>query len=333
MATELADIANDAGIKIGGYGDQVGGSGQVTQTQLTANDDLISQAINTKWPVVRKRVIKQFAALKAPFLETQKFADLGDDLKQDDVAISTISGTTTVIVETNEVHDKSTGNKVFLADIKGDGGVTDLNGTTKTVTVIDTTSFSLDSTTGLSGWDHTEDSGIVSKAPEMGGWRYAFNLPDDFFAIVRQTDEVATWQKGTRRTYQNKPILNIDGDGFLLLSNSLTNRNVDSAYIEYVIDQTTFAMFSPQFEECLAMLLAAELSPMVGRDTEFRQALLFEYEKSTVPKAMRDNQSNSDLTSRFVPDYSGGRSRGGVIPRKFSQLGTYTDAHGTVRQI
>lgn len=334
MSTELADIANDAGIKIGGFGDQVGGSGQVTAAQLTANDDLISQAINTKYPVVREKVIKEFAAMKCPFPETQKFADLGDDLKQDDVGISTITGTTTVTVVTGEVHSKATGDTVFLADIKGDGGVTDLNGTTKTIKVVSTTSFTLDSTTGLAAWDHTEDSGIVSKVPEMGGWTYAFALPSDFFAIVRQTNEFATRKHDTRRKYQCKTILNRDGNGFILLSNSLTNCDADSAYIEYVIDQTTFARFSPQFDECLAMMLAYELSPMVGKDYEFRVAMRLEYKKVTIPEAKRDNQSDSDLTSKFVPDYSGGRSSGGRIPpRKFSDLGTYVDAQGTVRQI
>ncbi|KKM80628.1 hypothetical protein LCGC14_1337950 [marine sediment metagenome] len=335
MSTVLADIANDAGIKIGGYGDQVGGSAQVTTAQLTANDDLISQAINTKYPVIRKQVIKEFAAMKCPFPETQKFADLGDDLKQDDVGISTIVSVGGVVTfTTKEEHELSVSDTRFFADIKGTL-VTSLNGTTKTVaTVPSTTTFTLTGVIGTTAWDHTEDSGIVSKVPEMGAWTYAFNLPSDFFALVRQTNEFATREQGTRRTYQSKPILNIDGDGFLLLSNSLTNCDADSAYIEYVIDQTTFAMFSPQFDECLAMLLAAELSPLVGRDTEFRQAMLVEYENRTIPKAKRDNQSDSDLTSKFVPDYSGGRSQGGVIPRrKFSDLGTFTDAEGNVRNV
>lgn len=309
MATELADIANNAGIKIGGFGDQIDGSGQVTAAQLTANTDRISQAINTKYPVVRKKVIKQFAALQCPFLETLKFADLGDDLKQDDVAISTITVAGGVVtVTTAEVHDKTTTDTTFLADIQGTGGVQGLNGTTKTVTVVTTTSFTLDGVTGLSTWDHTEDSGIVSKAPETGAWRCAFNLPSDFFVIVRQTDEVASFKYDTRRRYQNQHILNRDGNGFLLLSNNLTNLNRDSAYIEYIIDQTTFALFSPEYEECLAMLLAVELAPIVGRDTEFSDRLLLKYDQLTVPMAQAAIQSQIDNYSRDLPDYKGGRS-------------------------
>lgn len=308
MATELADIANDAGIKLGGFGDQSDGSSLITQAELTANTTALAKQINLKYPVVRKRVIKQFAALGSPFIETQKFADLGDDLKQDDIAISTISGTATVTVVTAEEHNRSTGNTVFLADIQGDGGVTDLNGTTKTVTVVDTTSFTLDNVTGLAAWDHTEDSGIVSKVPETGAWRLAFNLPSDFFVMVRQTDEVGSFKDGTRRKYQHRPILNRGGDGFLLLTNSLTNLNRDSAYIEYAIDQETFVLFSPEYEECIAMLLASELAPVVGKSTQFRQALLAEYKEVTIPECQVSIQSQSDNFSHDLPDYKGGRS-------------------------
>ena len=333
MATELADIANNSGLKLGGLGDQLDASGQVTQAQLDANTGRVEQAINTKWPIIRKRVIKQFAAEKSPFPETQKFADLGDDLKRDDVGITSITGTTTVTVVTDDDHDKVTGDTVFLADITGDGGITALNGTTKTVTVVSTTSFTLDSTTGLAAWDHTAGSGIVSKCPELGPWNYAFNLPSDYFALVRQTDELNYNQGGVRRTYQSGLILNIDGDGFLFVTNSLTNCNGDSAYIEYTIDQATFAIFSTQYEECLAMMLAYEISPMVGKNTEFRQQLLIEYGRVTVPKAKRDNESQSDKTSHYVAPYNGERGLSVETVRRGSRLGTYIAADGTRKSI
>lgn len=329
MATELADIANNAGIKIGGFGDQLDASGQITQTLLDTNADPVSQAINTKYPVVRKRVLKQFADLKSPFPETQKFADLGDDLKKDDISISTISGTTTVTVVTSKVHEKTTGDTVFLADIAGDGGITALNGTTKTVTVVDTLTLTLDSTVGLSAWDHTDGTGIVSKVPEMGAWNYAFTLPSDFFALVMQTDEAYYTRQGVRTQYQCDKILNIDGDGFLLVTNFLTNCDADSAYIEYCIDQTAFAMFSSQLEEALAMMLAYELCPIVGKNLETRQAILVEYRRTTVPGTLMANQAQTNKTSKHVPDYSGGRSEGGVVPVKGrGNLGTYVTATG-----
>jgi hypothetical protein len=311
----LVDIANNAGGKIGGFGDQVTGEALITAALLTADDDKVSQWINIKYPVVRKKVIADFAAMGCPFRETLKFADLGDDIKADDVDISTVvSSGGVVTVTTDSAHGRSTGDTVFLADIEGTL-VDSLNGTTPTITVVDTTSFTLDSVTGTASWDHTEDTGIVSYCPEMGSWNYAFNLPSDYFAMVRHCDESYTSdadytvRKGVRKEYQYQTILNKDGDGLLLLTNDLTNSDTDSAYIEYCIDQTDFDLFSPALEECIAMLLAVELCPILGRNLEVRQRLLVEYEQITVPEAKRNIQSQQDNSARTVhPDYSGGRS-------------------------
>ena len=151
--------------------------------------------------------------------------------------------------------------------------------------------------------------------------------------MVRQTDETPLTRDGVKTEYQNKPILNKDGDGLILLSNSLTNRNGNGAYIEYCIDQTAFAIFSPALDECIATLLAAELCPIVGRDLETRQALLAEYDRFTVPEAQRNNQSQANKTARHIPDFSGGRTRGSIIPRVGSDLGTYITADGSRRSI
>jgi hypothetical protein len=327
MATERADIANNAGTKLGGFGDQSDGSGQITQAELTANTTGLAKAINSKYPVVRKRVIKQFAMLMTPFLETQKFADLGDDLIQDDVVIESLSVTAGIVTFTTaEAHDLSVSDTRFLSDLQGTL-VTALNGTTKTVaTVPSTTTFTLTGVTGTDDWDYTESSGFISKAPETGAWNFAFDLPSDYFVIVRQTDEVGSYKDGTRRKYQHQPILNRDGDGFLHLTNELTNLNRDSAYIEYCIDQDTFAMFSPEYEECISMLLASEIAPVVGKNTQFRLALLTEYKEVTVPECQAIIQGQSDNYSRDLPDYKGGRSN--VL---FNRTDTRNTPHGGYR--
>lgn len=305
----LVDIANNALGKIGGAGDQLNGEAFITAALLTANADKVSKWVNTKYPIIRKKILADFAAMQCPFRESLKFADLGDDLKEDDVDISTIvSSGGVVTVTTDEVHSRSTGDTVFLADIKGTL-VTSLNGTTKTITVVDTTSFTLDSVTGTSSWDHTEDTGIVSYVPEIGAWTYAFSLPSDYFAMVRHCDESYTTKDGVRKEYQYQPILNKDNDGLILLTNTLSNADADSAYIEYVIDQTGFTLFSSAFEECIATLLAAELCPIIGRNLEVRQRLLLEYDQFTVPNAKRFNQSQQNNSAKTVPDYSGGRSQ------------------------
>jgi len=330
----LVDIANNAGGKIGGFGDQNDGSGQVTAAQLTADADRVSEWINDKYPVVRKKVIAEFAALKTPFEETQKFADLGDDLKQDDVGISTIVSVAGVVTfTTDKAHELSVADTRFFADIQGTL-VTSLNGNTYAVaTVPSTTTFTLTGVTGTASWDHTDGTGIISKAPEMGAYQYAFTLPSDFYVLVRQTDEVYTVLEGVQQEYQCKKILNRDGDGLILLTNDLTNEGGDSAYIEYCIDQETFTLFSPAFEECIAMLLAVELCPILGRDLETRQKLLVEYKKITIPDAKRFNQSQLNNHSRIIPDYSGGRSGRGSISVRGGTLGTYKDAQGNRQSI
>ena len=117
----LVDIANNAGGKLGGFGDQLGGNAFITAGQLTANTDKVSQWVNEKYPIVKKKVIKEFTSLECPFKETLKFADLGDDLKQDDVAISSITSVAGVVTfVTDEAHELSVSDTRFLADIQGD---------------------------------------------------------------------------------------------------------------------------------------------------------------------------------------------------------------------
>lgn len=334
MATGLVDIANNAGGKIGGFGDALNGEALTTAALLTADDDKINQWINIKYPTVRQKVIADFAAMQSPFKETLKYADLNDDLKQDDIAISTITSVSTVVtVTTAKVHNRTTGVTVFLADIIGDV-LFSLNGTTPTITVIDTTSFTLDDVVGVDAtWDHDEDTGIVSYVPEMGPWNYAFTLPTDYHALVRQTDEVPTVNEGVRKKYRCAVILNKDNSGLLLLTNSLTNLGGDGAYIEYCIDQTTFTLFSPAFEEVIATLLAAELCPILGRDLETRQQILIEYKAITVPEAKAYNQSQGNTSAKTVGDFSGGRSGRRLITRRGSRLGTYTDSQGNRRSV
>lgn len=317
MATGLVDIANNAGGRFGGFGDQLDGSGRVTAAQLTADDDAVSNWINEKYPVVRKKVITDFAAMKAPFKETQKFASLGPDLKTLDFVIAAITVSSTVVnIETKEDHNRETGDTAFLAEIEATENnditgtlITSLNGTTVTVTKVDDTNFTIDTAGVDATWLHEPDTGIVSYVPEIGPYAYAFNLPGDFFTAVRQTDETTATHRGTKTEYQYRFILNKDGNGFLWLTNRKTNKDGDSAYIEYCIDQETFTLFSPGFEEALAMLLAAELCPNLGRDEEVRQRLLGEYHALTIVESKRNNLSQYDTEAHVPTNYLGNRSK------------------------
>ena len=323
MAVTLATIANNAGIKLGGFGDQIGASGQVTDAQLTANADPISQAINQKYPVIRAEIYSDFASMQSPFMESFKFARLDGELTQNDKDITTIVVVAGVVtVTTDEAHGYTTGDTRFIKNVQGTGGIVSINGINHTLTVVDTTSFTLDGITGTDSWDHTENTGVSSEAPEIGRWLYAFDLPTDYLAMVKHTTVAARFDnspytsKGSiRPRYRYRTLINRLSDGLLMLTdnifspipNNITGTNA-TAYIEYVIDQTDFDLFSSALTECLAMKLASELSPMVGRNTEFRQALLAEYVNKTIPEAKKWNQSQFDITARAVPDYKGGRS-------------------------
>lgn len=72
---EVLDIVNNALGKIGGGGDQL--NGRAFLANLTGTDKVTTWA-NAKYPVIRQKVIFDFAAMDCPFRETLKFADLGD---------------------------------------------------------------------------------------------------------------------------------------------------------------------------------------------------------------------------------------------------------------
>ena len=314
MSFTLLQIANMAGGKIGGFGDQLGGDAFLPGL---AGTDEVTLWVNATYPKVRQKVISDLASIQCPFRETLKYADLGDDLKQNDNAIASIVVGTTpfvVTVTTSEAHGYTTGDTVMLFHVQGTGGITSLNNKLYTITVTSTTAFTLDTIVGDAGWIHTADTGISSDCPEMGNWRYAFDLPNDFFCIVRQTDKnhcTYFWFDEGNRAYREckfQTIINKDGDGFLFLTNHLSNREHTSAFIEYCIDQTNPALFSQAFVECLVTLLAAELCPIVGKDIKTRQQMLLEYEQLSKPDAQAYNQTQFNNEAHVVSDYKGGRT-------------------------
>lgn len=342
MTISLVDIANSALALFGGAADSSGGQGFISASEISAGTTATAKRINNQYGISRQELITRFAEMKCPFRETRKFADLNDDLKADDISIESITvgvDPFPITVVTTKVHNLTNGNTRFLSDIRGDlatdaADVVSLNGKTVTITIVDTTSFTIDTEVGAAAWDHIANTGRISKAPEMGGWQYAFAIPSDYFCMVRQTNETPSQRYGTRREYQHDVILDRVGKGRVLLTNDLTNLGGDSAYIEYCIDQTTFAVFSPAYIECLIHMLAIKLCPNIGsRDLETRGALIAEFDNVIIPRTKAYNQSQFNNTAKVVPDFSGGRSSGGVGVGSIRNLGTYKDAQGNRREI
>ena len=309
MSYTDVEICNIAGGKLGGFGNQVSASGEIANLTDT---DPITVACAREWPKAREQVIIDLALMRAPIKETVKLAELDTDLTDDDDTISSVSVGSgpayTVTITTKTVHGRSTGDTVALKGLDGTGGIgAALNGTTKTITVLTTTTFTLDSTTGSSSWSHTEDSGIVSDAPELGPWTYAFDVPSASIAVVRVMDEQYTTDEDTRREYRFDLMLNRDGDGLIIVTNELTNADGDGIYIQYTIDQSTPTLFNLKAVEAIATLLASQLAPTVGRNTQVRYDFLKEYENYALPDAAAYNNSQTNTRAKARKDFRGGR--------------------------
>lgn len=305
-------VANKAGGRIGGFGDSLSGDAFLPNL---AGTDKITNWVNLLLPQVRQHIICDLAKDKSPFRETLKYADLGDDLKQNDNSIASIVVGATpflVTVTTQEAHGYATDDTMMLFDIEGTGGITSLNNTLYKITKTSDTAFTLRTSAGVdivgsASWVHTADSGISSDCPEIGLYEYAFNLPSDYLCMVRLLDEIYHC-RGEIKEHQFTTVINKDSTGWLLLSNHMTNQNGTSAFIEYCIDQSNPALFSDAFVECFATLLAAELCPVLGKDIKTRQQMLLEYEQLSKPDAQGYNQTQMNNEAHRVDSYLGGRN-------------------------
>ena len=135
IITTATGLANFSLGLFGGAGDQISASGQLADLTGT---DRITVHVNTYLPFARQKAILDLARLGLPFRETFKFADLGDDLKQDDVSLDAIvGGGAAVTITTQSAHGFSIGDTIFLTGIEG-SDYTSLNDSSYTITVTTT---------------------------------------------------------------------------------------------------------------------------------------------------------------------------------------------------
>ena len=177
--------------------------------------------------------------------------------------------------------------------------------------------------------------------PEIGEYQYAFNLPGDYLVFISQFYEsnissrrsITNQSKDKPKQIQCDVIANKDGNGNILVTDTLSNLGGTSAFVEYVIDVPTIGAWSEQMVDCVATLLASELCPVVGRDMESRAAMMQEYNLVAIPAAQRANQYSFNNTARVIPDFSGGRSSGGYVVGVNTGLGTYEGSDGLRHEI
>ena len=124
--------------------------------------------------------------------------------------------------------------------------------------------------------------------PEAADWESVFNLPKDFAAMVKQTNEENHNQAFKYRVSGGK-----------LFTNDLTNTAQTSAYIEYIKYENDAEAYSALMTEALVVLLASKLAGPIAKDDRFGLTLLEEYEVLALPNAKARNQaSKADVNER-----------------------------------
>ena len=153
--------------------------------------------------------------------------------------------------------------------------------------------------------------------PEIGNYSYAFNLPNTVLAVVRQfnEDSIASRDRRAYRTtetevnYQWEVMANLAGTGKILVTDTLSNADQDSAFIEHVIDTPATGGFTEGMVDCIATLLASEVAPVVGREMDDSDGMLMRYELVVKKNAIRENLAGFNHSARQTTNYRGGRSQ------------------------
>ena len=153
--------------------------------------------------------------------------------------------------------------------------------------------------------------------PEIGNYSYAFNLPNTVLAVVRQFNEdvIASRDRRAYRAtetevnYQWEVMANLAGTGKILVTDTLSNADQDSAFIEHVIDTPATGGFTEGMVDCIATLLASEVAPVVGREMDASDRMLMRYERVVKKNAIRENLAGFNHSARQTTNYRGGRSQ------------------------
>lgn len=157
----------------------------------------------------------------------------------------------------------------------------------------------------------TDMGAEATTALKMGGWDYVFNVPGGTIAVVRQIDEVFSTIKSSIADKVKEYAFQIrwDGTTMKLFTNSLSNTDGDSAFIERMFDQKNTGTWSDELIDCIATLLGSELCPTVGAVREERTKLLAEYKTVSLPDVKAFIQNLDNDYHRTIPNYLGGRNQ------------------------
>ena len=152
---------------------------------------------------------------------------------------------------------------------------------------------------------------------EIGNWTYKFNVPGNALVVISQFNEDVTQVRRqpadyvsdvANVEYQWEQIANDAGTGTLLLTDTLSNSDQTSAFIDYAIDITNTKAFSEDMIECIATLLASKIAPVAGGDRDMSTELLIEYKQVCIPAAKSANGRAFNNSARPIQNYKGGRT-------------------------
>ena len=118
---------------------------------------------------------------------------------------------------------------------------------------------------------------------EKADWNYVFDLPSGYLTLVKQTYEL-----------NHKTEIRCEIKQGQLFTNVFSNEAGDSAYIEYITNETDGSVFSEEVINAIATLLAADLTPRITSGDwgwRRRKELLDEFENLVLPNAMGVNRS------------------------------------------
>ncbi len=116
----------------------------------------------------------------------------------------------------------------------------------------------------------------ITTTLKMGGYTYAFNVPNNVIRVMKQTEEVFNTLSRSIDDKPNKYPFQIRWQGTqqILFTNWLTNTAGNSAFVEVCIDQTNIGTWNEKLIEAVKTLLGAELVPTVGGANATREESL-----------------------------------------------------------
>lgn len=268
-ATAALDIANLALAELG----------QEPLADLTTTTNKAVRQVNANYAMVRNEVLRAH-----PWNCATKRTTLAASSK-------TITGATAAspVVITSAGHGLTTGQYVAIAGVVG---MTQLNGNRYKVTVINSSTFSLASTSGTATdgllFGSYSSGGTATVCPAWG-FQYAYALPSDWVRVAQTEDK---------------------DQGFKVIGNLILS-DVSELNIEYIYQLEDVSLMDQLLVSSIASLLAARIAlPITGsQDLKLKMEGLHQQRISEARFADSREQQGEDLSAySWVNDRIGGSS-------------------------